>query len=467
MLSNDGVSKRHSLPKLLGVAILVAVIFVGMQFQKQLRQPLLFSSFDYDPSYHLSIYAMEATALLFGSNSNNTGSSKPTNNTILVSNPMFTRAAEQNQKKKKRLRNIFFIHVGKTGGTTLRETVLRYGCRLYGSDKAKANCHKFLEKHGGESALGKRTQGIFHYQQKRPSSKKQINKMDWMFVIREPIARFMSSYEYINPHNCIQGKKERNMDQKCNRQFQAQNFPASFPSKFFYDCFPKVQDFLHFQPLTKKNKGKRKKKKHKATGNHDGGLMLEAQRQKCNPLWKGAFVPGLFNDYGHMTANYQYYTKGLKLASKQQQEEQSLNDTRNVYVIRTEHLWEDVSRIDALVGGAGNFSHVQGKIINRQTTTTKSTRTMNATVRNTTTLGDSNSEPPQQQQQQQIMLVPLTFCCALLPDMLAFRNIVNRADNLSEEQKHETNAMSYRRCNVTSWGGLQSKCGKPTKKGMK
>mmetsp|Transcript_21270 Transcript_21270/g.52411 ORF Transcript_21270/g.52411 Transcript_21270/m.52411 type:complete len:86 (-) Transcript_21270:1686-1943(-) len=82
----------------------------------------------------------------------------------------------------------------------------------------------------------------------------------------------------------------------------------------------------------------------------------------------------------------------------------------------------------------------------------------------TTTLSDKGESS------KQIKLVPLSFCCALLPDMLAFRSIVNRADNLDEEQKQETNAMAWTRCNVSSWRDLQSKCGIPTKqkkKGMK
>lgn len=457
MNSNNFSRKRYcSVPKLLGAALLFSLVLAGMQFQKQLRlrQPLLFSSSSFD-NPHLNYAMMEASALLFRRNF-----TKPTNNTILVSN-MFTKKVNFQGETRKQ-RNIFFIHVGKTGGTTLRETVLRYGCRLYGSNKARANCFKFLKTHG-ESALGKRTNGIFHYQQKHPNRKKKINRMDWMFVVREPIARFISSYEYVNPHNCIFGYKERNMDQKCHRQILAKRVPGSFPSRFFYDCFPNIQEFLGFKPPAlssgKKKKTKTKGKRKKEDKREDAGLQdatpddVDPHRQKCYRLWKGAFVTGLSPDYGHMTANYQFYTKGLKLSA----------ETRNVFVIRTEHLWEDVSRIDTLVGGTGNFSNVQGKIVNQQTTNIhEKNKGLTKSTRNATLVSDASFK-------QVRLLVPIPFCCALLPDMLTFRSIVNRADNLNEEEKQETHARAWTRCNATSWENLQSKCGasKGKKKGMK
>lgn len=441
-MSNDFPrNKRLSVPKLMGVTLLISTVLVGVQFHKQLQQPhLLFSVSSLD-NRHLNYAMMEASALLFGRNSTHGAvPTKPkTENTILVSN-MFTKRVISDQNETKKHRNIFFIHVGKTGGTTLRETVLRFGCRLYGNDNARARCFKFLEEHP-ESVLGQRTRGIFHYQQKHPKNKKQINRMDWMFVIREPISRFMSSYEYISPHNCIPGMKERNMDQKCNRQYQAQNIPGSFPSRFFYDCFPTIQAFLDFEPplapsgKKKKKKGKRNKKGKKK--DVQGANDADPHRQECYELWKGAFTPGLFSDYGHMTANYQYYTKGLKLHQ----------DIRNVYVIRTENLWHDVSTIDTLVGGTGNFSHISKRIVNQQST--QSTTTDNAT------LVSGYAKP--------IKLVPRPFCCALLPDMLAFGRIVNRADNLKDEEKQETNARAWMRCSATSWEDLQSKCDTSTR----
>jgi hypothetical protein len=299
---------------------------------------------------------------------------------------------------------IFFVHVGKTGGTTLRTTVLRYGCRLYRNYRAKANCQKSI-KINGESELGKQTTGIFHYEVKNPKSQKQIQKMDLLYVVREPIARFASSYEFINPHNCIRGNNEMEMKRKCQNQQKAQNFPDSFNAQFYYDCFPTVQAFLKYKPPKTVDEGDQK-----------------SSKKNCDKWWSDAFRPGR-SVYGHMTANYQYYTKGMDLLEKD----------RKVWVIRTEHLWEDVSLIDTLVGGTGNYSQVQGRAINEQS------------IRK----GASRSEK----------YVPLPFCCGLLDDMLAFRDIINRADNFNDQEKRETNERSWSRCNVTSWGMLETKCG--------
>jgi hypothetical protein len=326
----------------------------------------------------------------------------PAKKTIVVSNS-FTTIDQDSSKATMNRTKIFFIHVGKTGGTTLRETVLRFGCRLYGQAKAKANCEQSI-KTNGESVLGKQTTGLFHYERMIPKSSKQREKMDLLYVVREPIARFTSSYEFINPHNCILDKKERAMKNKCDSQQRAQNFPASFDSQFYYDCFPTIQAFLNYKPPKILDESDQKSSK------------------KCRKLWRYAFHPGQ-SEYAHMSANYQYYTTDMGLLKKD----------RKVWVIRTENLWEDVSHVDTLLGGTGNFSHVHRRTINKQSTQDGASPSTNH--------------------------VPLPFCCGLLPDMLAFRDIINRADNFNDQEKRETNERSWSRCNVTSWDMLETKCG--------
>eukprot|EP00980_Cylindrotheca_fusiformis_P003367 scaffold747_cov120-Cylindrotheca_fusiformis.AAC.23 len=333
--------------------------------------------------------------------------------TGIVSNRVTESAASNkttviNDSGVDRKRKIFFVHVGKTGGTTLRETVLRYGCRLYGQAKARNRCLNFLAEHG-ESQLAKRTTGLFHYEMRIPTSKKQRDNMDLLYVVREPISRFQSSYEYINPHNCILDRKERAMQKKCDSQKRAQNFPNSFDSQFYYECFPTIESFLSYVPPPLEDGSSSKNN--------------NTNPDKCRPLWLQAFRPGQ-SEYGHMSANYQYYTKDMGLMSRE--------NGRRVYVIRTEHLWDDVSHIDQLVGGTGNFSFVARKKINKQTTVKH--------------VGPG------------IQYVPHTFCCALLPDMLVFRDIINRADNFDEPTKLATNEHSWSRCNVTSWEMLETRC---------
>jgi hypothetical protein len=316
-----------------------------------------------------------------------------------------TTTAEDSSQATMNGTKIFFVHVGKTGGTTLRETVLRFGCRFYRNLKKKAKCEEFIKTHG-ESALGKQTTGAFHYEFKYPRYQKQRRKMDLLYVVREPIARFASSYEFINPHNCIRGKNEMEMENKCRGQAKAQDFPDSFNAQFYYDCFPTIQAFLNYKPPPKKVDESDQK----------------ASEDKCEKLWSDAFRPGR-SVYGHMRANYQYYTKDMGLLKK----------GRKVWVIRTESLWEDVSHVDTLVGGTGNYSHVQGRTMNKQSI--------------------AKGAIPRKK------YVPLPFCCGLLPDMLAFRDIINRADNFNDQEKRETNERSWSRCNVTSWGMLETKCG--------
>eukprot|EP00980_Cylindrotheca_fusiformis_P003369 scaffold747_cov120-Cylindrotheca_fusiformis.AAC.25 len=79
-------------------------------------------------------------------------------------------------------RKILFVHIGKTGGTTLRETVLRYGCRFFGSRKARTRCKKSLAVRG-ESKLEQTTTGIFHYEVVVPKSKQQRDSMDLLYSV--------------------------------------------------------------------------------------------------------------------------------------------------------------------------------------------------------------------------------------------------------------------------------------------
>jgi hypothetical protein len=292
---------------------------------------------------------------------------------------------------------IFFVHVGKTGGTTLQNNVVLFNCQRFGNHaKRKEYCLNFLNQYG-ESELSKQTIGLMHYSTRIPRRQKDIDQMDFLFAIREPIARLASSYEYQNPHNCVKGKQEMGMTQKCGVLSKAKNNPESFYARFYLDCFQTFESFMNYNP------------------NHD----TSSHKDVCQDLWSTAFRPGLFDGYFHITANYQYYTKDLDLRP---------NVQRKVWVIRTEKLWHDVSRVDKRVGGSGNFAHVRGRVFNKQTRTRK------------------------------IGTAPLHLCCALLPDIVAFSKIVNRAENLDAQEKLEYNQKSWTRCNATSLEMLQTQC---------
>eukprot|EP00980_Cylindrotheca_fusiformis_P031336 scaffold26198_cov103-Cylindrotheca_fusiformis.AAC.1 len=294
---------------------------------------------------------------------------------------------------KKSNRTIFFVHVGKTGGTTLQNNVLLFNCEFFGKNaKRKELCLKFLHQHG-ESELSKQTTGFMHYSARIPRHRDDIDEMDLLFSLREPIARLASAYEYQNPHNCVPGKKEMGMRQKCGIQSNAMKHLDSFHARFYLQCFPTFTAFVNFNPFESIS----------MNGSHPD------EDVDCKELWTEAFQPGLFHGYYHMTANYQYYAEGMQLGP---------DSLRMVWVIRMERLWQDVMVMDKRVGGSGNFDHVRGRIFNKQTRRTK-----------------------------RIATAPLPFCCTFIPELRVFTKIVYRSDNLKAREKLEYGQKAVKRCN--------------------
>jgi hypothetical protein len=298
-------------------------------------------------------------------------------------------------------RNIMFMHVGKTGGATLRTSLLKYGCEvlIWNSELCLKN---LFGNNQTESKLSSLTNGI-HHNQKRYRRVQRAITTDFMFAIREPVSRFESWFRNQSPHNCIDSKKEN----KCKRRREAmiQN-PNSHPRRFFYDCFQKVEEMAQALDPTY------------VYGNQ---IMNVSD---CRALLREAFeIVGVSKNYGHLSAGYRFYTQQAQLEKH----------NKTVWAIRTEYLWQDVRRIDQAVGGTGDFGHLEG---------VKNSH-FSERFPDKTGLSESSSH---------------LVCCALWPEMLAYRDIVERAANLNTTEKRETYQLTWHRCNVTSWEILEERC---------
>ena len=301
---------------------------------------------------------------------------------------------------------IAFMHVGKTGGTTLRTKVLYFGCEAIVKNYRKKTCLEKMNESGAEeSNLSKYTQGIYHFEARIGEKKYKIEggATDVLFTIREPVARAISWYGYHSPNNYKKGGDPRS-------RLIANKDPNSFEARFFYDCFRSEAEMT--QALVP-------------------GYTYNTTRTKnvtdCQFLLRDVFEDPGSRRYGHLSAGYRYYLRKSKLIGKEEK-----HRNRRVLSIRTEFLWKDIETIDILLGGSGDFGNLEGKSM---------------------THGSEKRAKAEISQESTMYL-----CCALLPEFAAYREIVERSTNLDAQEKLETYRLSWRRCNVTGWEDLEGRC---------
>mgnify|MGYP005841851269 CR=1 FL=1 len=139
---------------------------------------------------------------------------------------------------------------------------------------------------------------------------------------------------------------------------------------------------------------------------------------------KAKEMSGLSLAAPHLHYNYEYYAS--KSIWKYPDKE--------VFGIRTEHEWEDMVELDKRMGGTGNFSN-EGKSISH---------------------GSEKYHPsPVSTEAYQ------KLCCVLEQEIEIYMDIMDRVDNLNEEQKQEGIEKLRVKCQVdVSWAKWRNGCRK-------
>lgn len=162
-------------------------------------------------------------------------------------------------------RRIVLVHVGKTGGETLKH-VLRVGCLVRSNALQKERCRRdFTAKYGRSNAtvleplLSEAVTGYFHYRRITPPLATN-NATHFLFTIRHPLTRIQSWFRYISPLNCFDetttttmttatsnsrvGKRRkrtiRGVPLNCRVREAFKKNPAS-PEARFFSCFPTLE----------------------------------------------------------------------------------------------------------------------------------------------------------------------------------------------------------------------------------
>ena len=286
----------------------------------------------------------------------------------------------------------------------------------------------------------------------------------FLFPVRDPIDRLVSAFNYHHPDNHITSSNcesltateeklaETFRDPRIADRKKVRKKPIKYwvLQAFYCRCFPTVNDLADaFRPghvkATNKTAGSfrdptvpvpcsdvarlilRGTGAYKMTGGGGGdgdgdrllGLeraldlrLVNETRRESNPM------------VGHVTLNYGYYYR--RTLAK--------HPSKDVVALRTEHLWEDLQGLEILVGGNAT---IHGTETGHKSQTHGSSKFVrSATIDGTTTTtgdddetGDGDGLAAERTR---------ALCCAIASEIAIYRELIERATNLSGEQKKES-----------------------------
>ncbi|KAG7372019.1 sulfotransferase family protein [Nitzschia inconspicua] len=287
--------------------------------------------------------------------------------------PKTTQTAYRDPPLTKDSRILMYVHVGKTGGYTL-DAVLYSNCAWYGLKEPKTACFANLRNTSSHptsmgSYLSFHTRSTLHLDPRRHYQKWIDNTTTFLVSIRNPIDRAVSAFDM--DHTLNNNLHDQPLVQRKRRQF--------------YGCFRTAEDVAQaLLPTT-----------------------LSGNQTKCSPQVAHQVLTGTYskrNINTHLEYNYQFY-KNMTFGQYPNKE---------IMVVRTENLWDDIGGVDRLLGGNGtlsqtmaghHFDHGSSDYVVKSKLTTEGRR---------------------------------IFCDALQQEIDVYSELVERAVNLEEWEKRET-----------------------------
>eukprot|EP00977_Amphora_coffeiformis_P015420 scaffold4510_cov183-Amphora_coffeaeformis.AAC.105 len=196
-----------------------------------------------------------------------------------------------------------------------------------------------------------------------------------VFAVRDPIDRLVSAYYY------HQSQRDRHKKDK------AQNIPV-------FQCYASSMDDLL------------------------RGLEQQHVQPHCNDLAVQLVTGHLqAKSLQHFYYNYQYYAR-MTWTDRARQ---------NIAVIRTEHQWEDVARLETLLGGDGQYF---------LTDTVHYTHGSETYKKDTHKDENSNSHR--------------SLCCVIHKELLVYHDLIVAAVNLYPDEKEDAIQSLQRKCGIQS-----------------
>jgi len=239
-------------------------------------------------------------------------------------NRLVSSMSSPGQQGERKQRSIVLIHVGKTGGETVRHT-LKITCDMRKNPVQQKLCKDSFANNKTESALSRHTIGTLHCDLLLPiDSLERATTLLW--TLRNPLDRVVSWFHYMNPANCRPHVDYHSTACNTNRSIvaslQKKNKKGSkWPVKFF-GCFPTMN---HFGDAL-------------VVPGSDGSTSTNNNNNCSQIAWR-TIAGEASASSGHVYFNYKHYWRETMEKYK----------NKEVWVLRTEHLWEDMIHVERLL----------------------------------------------------------------------------------------------------------------------
>jgi hypothetical protein len=353
------------------------------------------------------------------------------------------------------------VHIGKSGGETIK-SVLEFGCHAKRNHAWKQKCLAELP----DSQLSRSTQGYLHCFQQTRSSVSVGQATGFLYSLRHPLHRTTSWLHYVHPKYCVrQSEGNETTHPASSTVTSLSGHTATYQNcrayRNIYEEQPQgwmAQFFVHCQ-LDSMAAWAQAVLLSNTTANSGNSSKHSKTTSACRKLARDALVgtTGSVHDIplaSHLMANirvnYQL-TAGRRLLQAQRN---TTTSTRpSIFVIRTEHLWQDMAALDRKLGGSGSFGgKAQAAFVANPSPNHVQPPNRHPKDRITAT----NHIASQSQQASSLLSILETqaLCCGLKLELLAYRTLIDQADNLSPTEKADTLQAALQQCHWRSWQDL-------------
>ena len=283
----------------------------------------------------------------------------------------------QHQSPELSFSNILFVDVRKSGGKEIKRNF-------------EVVCENSWEECTPDSTLSDKVKGYLHTKECRPKGAIEAAEA-YLYNLRHPIDRIMSWYQFERPDACMNTEETR---KACSTAHEIELHPQGETALFFETCFPSK----HLLPLA---------------FNDAGDLSHE-----CTELARQV-VEGRMDGPGFRQTPFQFDMRYYASKTIDRYPD------KNVLVIRSEYVWDDLNDLDLKLGGTGSFHAREG---NEEYHTSKDA-------------ADYRS-----------------LCCMLQEEMRTYRRLLELAVNIDGKSKETTIMSAAKRCGFSSWDKMVAQC---------
>ena len=279
-------------------------------------------------------------------------------------------------------RTIMLIHVGKAGGSTLirsfYKTQWQPGNQLQRTPVLLPICHMHA-----------------------CTNKTLYKATTLLFVVRNPVDRMISAYKFSHPDNCITYDKGRKMN--VSNDIWGCHMPT-YAKQWYHECAPTPEQL--------------------ANSPFDASNSSSYCRQSIRGMVSGG-NERYRKQSTHAYFNYAHY-RNVTIQRLESQLEKK-KKKKEIFVIRTEHLWQDASSLDIQLNGTGKYNTTASRNVTHGSETYH---------KHTSTLSNLGYE---------------RICCMLIDEIEVFEDILYRGENLSMKDKIDTIRDVERKCGILKY----------------